>query len=208
VSFLDTLYDILGGLFSCYQLLLMLVLIYFIAFLNTLALKTGSMHFNLYAVWSVLCIPRGRNTFTFCCIYYYYYNYCCKLVWNIAKMSKQCIMPVNMCICSGLYQMVALTLTLDGCAVHKYTALSACYTWRIYAVAQPGSDLGEGTTIEHFTFSSAGTCCPFDVVSIVTQWSRWIWRFRGSGSGDRSPLVWSRGTAPVEVWGKAPRSWW
>ena len=40
------------------------------------------------------------------------------------------------------------------------------------AVAQPGSDLGDGITIEHFTFSSAGTHRPLGIVSIVTQRSR------------------------------------
>jgi len=41
-------------------------------------------------------------------------------------------------------------------------------------MAQPGSDLGEGTTIEHFTFSSEGTRRPSSIASIVTLRSRRI----------------------------------
>ena len=40
-------------------------------------------------------------------------------------------------------------------------------------VAQPISDLGDGTTIEHFTFSSVrGYRRPLGIVSIVMQQSR------------------------------------
>ena len=79
-----------------------------------------------------------------------------------------------------------------------------------WPLAQPGSDLGVDTTIEHFAFCSAGTvalwvryskyCNVAEKADLKVQ-GIWVTEYGGG-----SLPAGSKGRALVEVWGKAPEA--